>query len=260
MRILRYRYKHLSHWGVLEGKTKVRRLKAPPFPDINPGKEILDYSKLQILPPVKPSKIVLVGLNYKKHAEELGMDIPDNPVIFFKPVTTLIADKDDIIYPKALDRVDYEAELALVIKKKAKYVKIKEAEDYILGYTCLNDITARNIQKQETQWSRAKSYDTFCPVGPWIETEVNPKDLKIESYLNGCLKQRSRTSDFIFPVSYIVSFVTSIMTLNPGDIISTGTPEGIGPMDSGDKIEVVIEGVGRLINKVVREDNLGIRS
>ncbi len=253
MRIIRFKYKDIVKWGFLSKENKIKELSKDPFSVIEEGKETFDLNRVKILPPVNPSKIVLVGLNYKKHAKELGMEIPQNPIIFMKPSTTLLAHRESIIYPLGVDRVDYEAELAFVIKKRAKNISSAEVEDYILGYTCLNDVTARNIQHEEGQWTRAKSYDTFCPLGPFIETEISPDRLKIESYLNGKLKQSSSTQDFIFPVSTIVAFISKVMTLYPGDVISTGTPQGVGPMDPGDEIEIVIEGIGSLKNKVVAD-------
>lgn len=201
--------------------------------------------------PDSPKKIVLVGLNYKKHAQELGMEIPSEPILFLKPPSALIESGEDIIYPKGIERIDYEAELALIIKKKAKDIHEDEVKDYILGYTCLNDVTARNLQKKDGQWTRAKSFDTFCPVGPCVETNLNPNSLKIQTLVNGEIKQNSNTADFIFSVQYLVSFISKVMTLEAGDIISTGTPEGVGPMQRGDRVEVIIEGIGSLKNNVV---------
>ncbi|MCF7879095.1 MAG: fumarylacetoacetate hydrolase family protein [Candidatus Omnitrophica bacterium] len=198
-----------------------------------------------------PEKIILVGLNYKDHAKEMKMEIPAEPIIFLKPTSALIKNGDKIIYPEGIKRLDYEAELAVVIKKQAKNIPVEAAKDYILGYTCLNDITARDLQKKDGQWTRAKSFDSFCPVGPHIETDLDPHAINIQSYLNGELKQDSNTSNFIFSVDFLISFISKIMTLKPADIISTGTPAGIGPMQKGDQVEVVIEGIGTLKNRVV---------
>ncbi|MFH2027782.1 MAG: fumarylacetoacetate hydrolase family protein [Nanoarchaeota archaeon] len=196
----------------------------------------------------KPTKIVCVGLNYHCHAKELDMATPRHPIIFLKPLTALIGPNDNILYPKMSKRVDYEAELAVIIKKKAKNIKESQAKRYIEGYTCLNDITARDLQKLDGQWTRAKSFDTFCAVGPVITKDINPNNVKIQSLLNGKVKQDSNTSEFIFKVEQIVSFISQVMTLNPGDIIATGTPKGIGPMKKGDTIEVKIKGIGTLTN------------
>lgn len=207
-------------------------------------------SDIKLLPPCSPGKIVAVGLNYRDHAEELGFPIPDEPVIFLKPATTITGPGGLIMYPESSTRVDYEAELGIVIRDRIRNIQPAEAGRHILGYTCANDVTARDLQKKDGQWTRAKSFDTFCPVGPWIETELDPDDLAIEAYLNGELRQSSRTSQFIFKTPYLVSFISRIMTLNPGDLIITGTPAGIGPMQPGDEIEVRIEGIGSLKNIV----------
>lgn len=199
---------------------------------------------------IRPTKVVCVGTNYGDHARELNMRIPREPLIFLKSPSSLIYNSDKIIYPPGIGRLDYEAELAVVIKKKAKRVREEEARKYILGYTCLNDVTARDLQKRDGQWTRSKSFDTFCPIGPAIETGLDTSKLKIESYLNGELKQSSCTSDLIFPVERLVAFISGVMTLLPGDIISTGTPSGVGPMKAGDIIEIRIEGIGTLKNEV----------
>ena len=205
---------------------------------------------VKILAPCLPSKVVAVGLNYIDHAKELCMKAPEEPILFMKPSTSVIGPNDNIIYPKMSRRVDYEAELAVVIKDKTKNVKPEEAHTHIFGYTCLNDVTARDLQKKDGQWTRAKSFDTFCPIGPYIVTDINPDNLKIELLLNEQLKQSSFTSNLIFNVQKLVSFISKVMTLFPGDIIATGTPSGIGPLKRRDKVEVVIEKVGRLRNFV----------
>jgi 2-keto-4-pentenoate hydratase/2-oxohepta-3-ene-1,7-dioic acid hydratase in catechol pathway len=205
---------------------------------------------VKLLAPCVPSKIVAVGLNYRDHAHEMGFPVPENPIIFLKPPTALIGPGDAIVAPAMSRQIDYEAELGVVIKSRARNVPADRVRDYILGFTCANDVTARDLQKLDTQWTRAKSFDTFCPVGPWIETGLDPKDLLVESYLNRERKQSSRTSQFIFSVDQLVSFISNIMTLYPGDLIITGTPAGIGPMKPGDEIEVRIEGIGSLKNTV----------
>jgi 2-keto-4-pentenoate hydratase/2-oxohepta-3-ene-1,7-dioic acid hydratase in catechol pathway len=203
-----------------------------------------------LLPPCSPSKIVAVGLNYRDHAQELGFPIPEEPIIFLKPPTTIIGPGDAIRYPSMSSRVDYEAELGIVIRERASAITPAEAAGRILGFTCANDVTARDLQKKDGQWTRAKSFDTFCPIGPWIETDLDPGDLLVESYLNGERKQSSRTSNFIFTVPRLVSFISNVMTLDAGDLIITGTPAGIGPMQTGDEIEVRVEGIGSLKNRV----------
>lgn len=205
---------------------------------------------MKILRSLRPTKIILVGLNYRDHAKELGMKIPKEPIIFLKPPTSIIGPFDNIIYPKGVKRLDYEAELAIVIKKRAKYIKKNRTPGYILGYTCLNDVTARDLQKKDGQWTRAKSFDTFCPVGNHIETDIDPSNLEIRLFLNDLIKQSSNTKNLIFPPNELVSFISHIMTLMPGDIIATGTPPGVGPMKKGDTVRVEIEGIGTLENTV----------
>lgn len=199
-----------------------------------------------------PTKIVAVGLNYHSHAKELGMNTPHHPILFIKPLTSIISYEETIILPKQSKRVDYEAELALVIKKKAKNIEEKDAISYVEGFTCLNDVTARDLQKLDVQWTRAKSFDTFCPIGPRLvkPNQIDPNNVKIQLYLNGELKQDSSTKEFVFKVEHLISFISKIMTLNPGDIITTGTPQGIGQMKSRDIVEVKIEGIGTLRNYV----------
>jgi len=248
MKIIRFLYQNDPNWGILEGDT-VKIITGSPFGEIN-YRASVPLAQTRLLPPAAGGKIILAGLNYTDHAKELGMKIPDEPVIFLKPATSVIGPDEDIIYPPEVKKLDYEAELALVIKKQCRNIKEQDAADFILGYTCLNDVTARDLQGEDIQWTRAKSFDTFCPLGPWIETEVNPADLKVVSYLNGEIRQNSRTSNFIFPVSQLVSFISKIMTLLPGDVISTGTPPGVGEMKIGDTVEVEIEGIGRLRNYV----------
>ena len=203
---------------------------------------------VRLLPPALPTKIVAIGLNYRDHAEEMKFPIPDEPILFIKPPSSVIGPDDAIVMPAQSYRVDFEAELAIVIGKTAKHVSRKDAQEYIQGYTCLNDVTARDLQTKDGQWTRSKSFDTFCPIGPWIETDVDASDLKIELYLNGERKQASRTSNLIFDSFFLVEFVSGVMTLLPGDLIATGTTSGIGPMKAGDTVEVRIEGIGSLKN------------
>lgn len=198
-----------------------------------------------------PSKIVAVGLNYRDHAEELKMALPKSPVIFIKPPTSVIGDGDNIVYPPGVKELHYEAELGIVMGKKAKDVSKDDAVSYIGGYTCGNDVTARGQQREDGQWTRAKSYDTFCPLGPVIVKDIDPDNLNIKLYLNGEVRQSSNTKNMIFKVPELISFISGIMTLLPGDVILTGTPPGVGEMNRGDTVEVEIEGIGKLKNKVV---------
>ena len=205
---------------------------------------------MKLLAPCSPSKIVCLGLNYRSHAAETGFPIPEVPLIFLKPPTAVIGPGEHIILPRGTRRTDYEGELGVVMGRRAKGVSAKEASQYILGYTCFNDVTERHNQKDDGQWTRAKGYDTFAPLGPCIETEVSPADLKIETYLNGELRQSGRTSDLIFSVPRIVSFISEVMTLLPGDVIATGTPSGISGLRAGDVVEIRVESIGSLRNPV----------
>ena len=250
MHLANFFYKKQKEWGVVK-EDNIHVLDGPPYRKLKMTGEIVPLKRVRLLPPADPDKIILAGLNYCEHAHELGMKIPSQPVIFLKPPTALIGHKASIVYPPGVKQLDYEGELAVVIKKTAKNIHEKNAGKYILGYTCLNDVTARDVQSEDIQWTRAKSYDTFCPLGPWIETSLNPASLKIKTFLNGELKQSSCTRDFIFPVHFLVSFISHVMTLLPGDVISTGTPPGVGPMKAGDTIIVEIEGIGALKNNVM---------
>jgi 2-keto-4-pentenoate hydratase/2-oxohepta-3-ene-1,7-dioic acid hydratase in catechol pathway len=205
----------------------------------------------KILAPVLPGKIIAVGLNYRDHAQEMGHALPQNPILFMKPSTAVIGPGDNIIYPSQSCRVDFEAELGAVISRRCRNVKAGEARDFLSGYTCFNDVTARDLQVSDGQWTRAKSFDTFAPIGPWISTDIDdPHGLAISSRLNGELKQSSSTSNLIFSVFDLVEFISSVMTLEKGDVIATGTPSGIGPMNRGDEIRIEIEGIGTLTNMV----------
>lgn len=214
------------------------------------GAFLYGLNEVKLLPPCIPSKAICVGLNYKDHIEEMGDKIPEEPTLFIKPSTAVIGPDDYIILPEMSRRVDYEGELAVVIGRKAKNVSIEEAKNYILGYTIANDVTARDLQAKDGQWTRAKSFDTFLPIGPWIVTDLDPTSLNITTYVNGEVKQKSNTRHLIFNVPTLVSFISHIMTLNPGDVILTGTPSGVGPLKPGDVVTIEIEGIGRLTNRV----------
>lgn len=216
------------------------------------NKSIFNLNNVKILPPVIPSKVVCIGLNYKDHAHELDMDLPDEPVIFIKPTSSITWHLNPIIYPHSSKQVDYEAELAVIISKEANHVKEEDADEYMGGYTILNDVTARDLQRKDVQWTRGKSFNTFCPIGPCIETKLDPHNQKISLRLNGEIKQQSNTKNMIFKVQELIEFISDIMTLNPGDIISTGTPPGVGPMNVGDVVEIEIEEIGVLKN-IIRQ-------
>ena len=200
-----------------------------------------------------PSKIIAIGLNYLDHAKELKMSIPDYPIIFMKPPTSVIQSGEAIVYPSQSVEVHYEGELGIVIKDKIKNVPVEDVSRHIAGYTCANDVTARDLQRADGQWIRSKSFDTFCPLGPRVVSDIDPTNLEIRTRVNGMTKQHSNTKNMIFNVFELVSFVAEIMTLLPGDIIVTGTPPGVGPLIPGDTVEVEIEGIGILKNKVVKQ-------
>ncbi len=210
-----------------------------------------DYANTVPLAPCLPTKIIAVGLNYEDHAKEMNRTPPEDPMLFMKPSTAVIAHQEEIKYPGHMsNRVDYEGELGVVIGKRAHMVENEQALEYVFGYTCINDVTARDLQAKDIQFTRGKGFDTFAPIGPFIETEADPSDLHVRTFLNGELKQNSSTKNLIFSVPELVSFISKVMTLLPGDIIATGTPSGISPMSPGDLVEVEIEGIGKLINHV----------
>jgi 2-keto-4-pentenoate hydratase/2-oxohepta-3-ene-1,7-dioic acid hydratase in catechol pathway len=229
----------------------LRRASGDPFGGLAAGEPMPGGLKgLALLPPVMPNKIVCVGLNYKDHAAETGKDLPAEPLIFIKPRTAVIGPGEAIKLPPGVGRVDHEAELGLVIGKRAHRVARANAWDYILGLICVNDVTARDLQKKESQYTRCKGFDTFAPIGPCVATGLNGSPRGVEGWVNSERRQASTTGQLIFPIDQLVEFVTFVMTLEPGDIISTGTPEGIGPLKAGDSVTVKIEGVGELINPV----------
>ena len=250
MKYIRYSVNSAEKYGILVDNT-IKEIDGNIFGEFKENGKSFSLNEVTLLPPVKPTKIVAIGLNYRAHAVELNMITPNEPLIFLKPVSAIIASGENIEYPDCSSQVDYEGELGVVIKKTTKDIERDEAKDYILGYTCINDITARDLQRQDVQFTRAKSFDTFCPIGPCIETEVDPLDVEIKTYLNGKLMQDSNTSDMIFDVYYIVSYLSKIMTLEEGDVIITGTPQGVAHMHKGDEVVVEIENIGRLENKVI---------
>ncbi len=250
MKLIRFEFNEKIYWGMLK-KENVQFIQNDPFFKIQTVSKTVPLDKVKILVPAVASKIVFVGLNYSDHAKELNMELPKEPVIFLKPVSSLIAHGENIVYPEGVTQLDYEAELAVVIRSKCKNVSSEDAKNYILGYTCLNDVTARDLQKKDGQWTRSKSFDTFCPCGPWVETDFKPNSVEVKSILNGKVKQDSNTDKLIFKVDFLISFISKIMTLNAGDIVSTGTPVGVGPMNRGDSIIVKIDGIGELENRIV---------
>jgi 2-keto-4-pentenoate hydratase/2-oxohepta-3-ene-1,7-dioic acid hydratase in catechol pathway len=250
MRFVRYRWDNRIFYGIVEGDN-VRRIDLSPFIDWKPLDETHPLSEVKLLAPAEPSKVVAVGLNYIDHADELKMDVPSEPILFLKPTTAVVGPGEPILYPAMSKQVDFEAEVGVVIKDEVRDIRESEVKDAILGYTCANDVTARDLQRKDGQWGRCKSFDTFAPIGPWIDTEVDPLDIKVESVLNGKVMQSSTTANMIFDIYKLVSFISKVMTLLPGDVIMTGTPPGVGPMQPGDEIEIKIEGIGTLRNTVV---------
>jgi 2-keto-4-pentenoate hydratase/2-oxohepta-3-ene-1,7-dioic acid hydratase in catechol pathway len=260
MRIVRFSAGSRARCGILSGKI-IQGLYGTPYSHLGhlDSPSILDGNKyklddVKLLSPCLPSKIVCLGLNYRSHIEEMKLPMPSVPLIFLKPSTAVIGPEDKIVLPRDWERIDFEGELGVVIGKKAKDVPEKKAGEYVLGYTCFNDVSDRPAQAADGQWTRAKGYDTFAPIGPWIETEIRPDNLKLETYLNGELRQSASTSDLLFGVSKLISFISGIMTLLPGDVIATGTPSGVGPMKPGDVVEVKIQNIGTLKNFVVAPD------
>ena len=256
MKIIQFLKDNHEKTGLLEDD-HIIELSCPTVEAIN-SKNIEEFQKdtnykvekVKVLPPVLPSKIVCIGLNYRDHADELNMELPEEPIIFMKPPTSVSGHLDNVIYPPSSSQVDFEGELGIVLSKEARSVKAEDAADYIGGYTALNDVTARDLQRKDGQWTRAKSFDTFCPIGPCIETDLDPMNQNISLKLNGEFKQKSNTKNMIFNVYKLVEFISNIMTLKPGDVIATGTPPGVGPMNVGDTVEVEVDGIGVLKNFV----------
>lgn len=230
-----------------------REMKGDPFSGMEKTERVYAPEEVRLLAPVQPSKILAVGKNYAAHAREFDGEPPTSPIIFMKPSTCVIGPEETIVRPRISQRVDYEGELALVVGKRARNVKPEDFAQYVLGYTILNDVTARDLQRQDGQWTRGKGFDTFAPIGPVITDEVDPSHLRITTRLNGKTVQDSNTSHFLFSLGEIFSFVTRFTTLLPGDVVSTGTPEGVGGMADGDVVEVCIEGIGTLRNVVKDE-------
>lgn len=245
------------------GLTVIAELRGHPF---GPGKGSVQFTgatyplgDVRLLAPVLPSKVVAVGGNYAEHAREMGAEpvpgVNSEPVLFLKPSTAVVGHGEQIAYPvKLTQRVDYEGELAVIIGRLCREVPAAQAAEVIFGYTCANDVTARDLQARDGQWTRAKGFDTFCPLGPWIETDVDPADLQLTTSVNGEIRQRARTSELLHDVPALVEYVSTVMTLLPGDVLLTGTPAGVGPLEDGDEVSVTIEHIGSLTNTVVSRD------
>ncbi|MFJ6699175.1 fumarylacetoacetate hydrolase family protein [Streptomyces sp. NPDC091272] len=265
MRIARFSIDGNVAFGAVEGDGTIESgglvldiIKGIPYADFELSGVKVPLDKVRLLPPVLPSKVVAIGRNYAEHAAELGHSIvddqgrPEIPVTFFKPSTSVIGPGDPIAYPSFSSELHHEAELAVVIGRMCREVPPSRVKDVVLGYTAANDVTARDVQKREKQWARAKGFDTSCPLGPWVETDLDPADLTIQCTVNGEQRQLGRTSDMVRSVAELVAHVSEAMTLLPGDVILTGTPAGVGPLNVGDEVAVTIEGIGTLTNKVIK--------
>ncbi|MGG4498388.1 fumarylacetoacetate hydrolase family protein [Brevibacillus reuszeri] len=257
--IIRYeRNGKVKHGWMVEADQKVRVIEGDIY-KIQSAKPImtgleLSLDEIAIKAPSEPSKVVCIGVNYRDHAEEMGIELPKEPLMFLKPSTTVVGPHEPIVYPKLTANLHYEGELAVIIKKEAKRVKAEDADDYILGCTCAIDVTARDLQMSDGQWTRSKSFDTFCPLGPAIAAKLDYQNLRIVTRVNGEVRQDSNTNQMVFTIPQIVEAVSAVMTLLPGDVILTGTPPGVGELKPGDEISVSIEGIGTLITHVVAED------
>ncbi|MDE0299362.1 MAG: fumarylacetoacetate hydrolase family protein [Candidatus Poribacteria bacterium] len=257
MKIVRYRADEIINFGIMEEDGTIRELAGSPFESLNPSGTIRRLNEVQLLAPVEAPRIIGVGLNYAEHAREVGKELPSEPMLFMKPSTTVIGPDEAIIYPRQGKNVHYEAELAVVIGSPARRVSEAAALDHVLGYTCGNDVSERVIQFAEMQTGTmliGKGFDTFCPLGPCISTDLDPGNLQVQARLNGDVKQNERTSDLIFSVAQLISYISAAFTMLPGDVIMTGTPSGVGPFVPGDVVEIEVEGIGTLRNPVVAEE------
>ena len=253
MKFVRYGSGQKITYGALIGQD-IHSLEAAPWDSPRLGPAVATLDAVDLLAPCQPSKIVAVGRNYADHAAEHGSEVPVEPLIFLKPPSAVIGPGASIIYPEHLSGwVEHEAELAVVIGRRAHRVHRENAPAFVLGYTCANDVTARDLQQRDEQWTRSKGFDTFCPLGPWIVTDLDVTDLRVRCSSNGRLRQDARTREMVFPVPVLVAYVSAVMTLEPGDVILTGTPAGVGPLHPGDRVTVEIEGIGTLENEVVRQ-------
>ncbi|HEY8077585.1 MAG TPA: fumarylacetoacetate hydrolase family protein [Labilithrix sp.] len=245
MRIARLTRDGTTDWYALEGAA-ARRFVGSPFAGAALEETRVSWTDAELAAPVVPSKIVCVGRNYVAHAKELGNEPPKEPLLFFKPPSAIVGPGARVELPKESERVEHEAELGVVIGKRVRRVAKEHALDAVFGYTCVNDVTARDLQKKDGQWARAKGFDGFCPVGPWIETGLDLRVLTVQCLIDGKLVQDGRTSDMTFDVATLISYISNIMTLEPGDLIATGTPEGVSPLKPGNRVTVAIDGIGEL--------------
>ena len=232
-------------WYALEG-ARARRFAGSPFEGGVVEGDLVPWTDAELRAPVRPSKIVCIGRNYAAHAKELGNEVPKEPLMFFKPPSSIIGPGESVVLRAESEKVEHEGELGVVIGKRASRVSREDALSYVFGYTCVNDVTARDLQKKDGQWARAKGFDTFCPIGPWIETDLDPTDLLVQCLVDGAVRQEGRTSQMMFDVPTLIAYVSRAFTLEPGDVIATGTPEGVGPLLPGNRVTVAIERLGEL--------------
>jgi 2-keto-4-pentenoate hydratase/2-oxohepta-3-ene-1,7-dioic acid hydratase in catechol pathway len=258
MRIVRFRQKPKGSvkWGWLV-EDRIGVLDGSPFDEFRREEATLPVEATELLSPVQPSKIICVGRNYAAHAAEHKAEVPELPLLFLKPPSSVIGPGEAILLPPQSKQVEHEAELAVVINQQGRWIRPEQTRDYILGYTAANDVTARDLQQRDGQWTRSKGFDTFCPLGPWIETDLDPVDTLITCSVNGQMRQMASTRDMIFPIRQLVAFISSVMTLDPGDVILTGTPAGVSPLVDGDEVEVEIEALGVLSNPVQTDRRTG---
>lgn len=249
MKIVRFWDGNKVSYGSLADH-KISPISGSIFGNFTISKETIDFNDVQILTPCEPTKVVCIGLNYYDHAKEMNLSVPEEPIVFLKPSSSVTGPDTNIVYPPQCTRMDYEAELAVVMGSVTKNIEAEDALSNVLGYTCSNDVTARNLQPKDGQWTIAKSFDTFCPIGPYIVTDISADNLEIKLIINNEIKQNSNTSQMIFSVPYLISYLSKVMTLFPGDVIITGTPPGVGPMELGDTVTVEIEKIGKLTNTV----------
>jgi 2-keto-4-pentenoate hydratase/2-oxohepta-3-ene-1,7-dioic acid hydratase in catechol pathway len=253
MRLIRYITKNEAPTYGWVHEDMVGALQGDPFTEFQRMEATLPQGSVTLLNPVTPSKIICVGRNYVAHAKEHEAEVPDVPLLFLKPPSAVIGPEEKILLPPQSQQVEHEAELVVVIRKRGRWIQLEDALNHVLGYTVGNDVTARDLQWRDNQWSRAKGFDTFCPLGPWIETDFDPADAMITCYVNGEMRQMASTRDMVFSVRQLIAFASSVMTLEPGDILMTGTPAGVGSLEAGDVVEVKIEGIGTLRNPVAVE-------
>jgi 2-keto-4-pentenoate hydratase/2-oxohepta-3-ene-1,7-dioic acid hydratase in catechol pathway len=252
LKLIRFLKNDQPCYGLIEGDA-IYAVEGSIFGKFRQVEKVATLTEVSLLAPCQPTKILAVGLNYRTHAAEAGYDVPAEPLVFSKPPSSVIGPFAPIVYPILSQQVDYEGELAVVIGQRVRNVTPEKAYDFVLGYTCGNDVTARDLQRRDDQWTRAKGFDTFCPLGPTIVTDLDPGHLTIQTRVNGEIRQSATTADMVFSVAELIAYTSQVMTLEPGDVILTGTPSGVGPLQPGDVVEVEIEGIGTLRNPVVSQ-------